>query len=95
VERGRCELHKLEVRVAVKRYDEQRGTARDRGYDGVWERFRRWFLAHHPVCEDCEHLATEVHHKLKLAEHPELRLVESNCMALCKKDHSRRTAMGE
>jgi 5-methylcytosine-specific restriction endonuclease McrA len=44
---------------------------------------------------DCGRLATEVHHIAKVKVHPELKLVEANCMALCKADHTARTARGE
>jgi 5-methylcytosine-specific restriction protein A len=62
--------------------------------------FRAWFLRRHPVCVDCEERgivrpATDVHHVQKVADYPELELVESNCMALCHEDHSIRTARGE
>ncbi len=69
--------------------------ARNRGYDRAWERFRRWYLNAHPVCEDCDRLAQEVHHVVKLVEAPERRLDPTNVMALCKRCHSRRTARGE
>lgn len=73
-----------------------RGTAAERGYDALWRRFRTMFIARHPVCEDCDRQPTrEVHHIKKLAEHPELRLVESNCMGLCTRCHSIRTNRGE
>jgi 5-methylcytosine-specific restriction protein A len=79
---------------------ENRLTAWRRGYDGAWQRFRLMFLRKNPLCDDClktERVepATEVHHLLKVADHPELKLVESNCMALCKSCHSVRTNRGE
>lgn len=66
----------------------------------MWRNFRDWFLARHPLCEDCLaegkiEPAEEVHHLKKVADHPELRLVEANCRGLCKPHHSRRTAAGE
>jgi 5-methylcytosine-specific restriction endonuclease McrA len=39
--------------------------------------------------------ATDVHHVAKVAEHPELKLIESNCKALCHECHSARTGKGE
>jgi 5-methylcytosine-specific restriction enzyme A len=79
---------------------ENRLTAWQRGYDGAWQRFREWYVRRHPLCVDClaEDRVTaveEVHHIAKVAEHPELKLVESNCMALCKPCHSIRTNRGE
>lgn len=94
VESGRCPAHRG---VA----DQVRGTSSERGYDAVWQRFRSWYLARHPLCMDCEAAglltvaAFEVHHVKKLADHPELRLVEENCMGLCSPCHAVRTRRGE
>lgn len=88
VRNGRCEEHAAAA-------GQQRGKTADRGYDAVWRRFRAWFLRRHPLCADCEHAATEVHHVKKIAAFPELRLSESNCMALCHECHARRTGRGE
>jgi 5-methylcytosine-specific restriction protein A len=51
-----------------------------------------------PCCEDCLPRITpavDVHHIRKIADAPELRLVMSNLMSLCKPCHSVRTARGE
>lgn len=90
---GYCDEHQGMAR-------EQRGSARQRGYDRRWEKFRAAYLKEHPLCVDClkeNRLipATEVHHIQKLAEYPELKYVENNLMALCHKCHSKRTARGE
>jgi len=82
------------------RYDKQRGSSRERGYDKTWERLRKMYLRDHPLCEDCLEIdelepATEVHHKEKVKDHPELRLVMNNLRALSKACHSKRTARGE
>lgn len=34
--------------------DQHRGSARERGYDRTWEKFRAGFLAEHPLCEYCQ-----------------------------------------
>jgi hypothetical protein len=47
------------------------------------------------VKKDIVRPATEPHHLKKVAQHPELRLVEENCRALCHEHHSARTARGE
>ena len=73
---------------------DHRESAHRRGYDAKWRRFRKWFLAHpcHCVCNDCGKVtATEVHHVKALRDYPGLRLVESNCVGLCKSCHSIRT----
>jgi 5-methylcytosine-specific restriction enzyme A len=87
VDAGYCKEH---------RSAEHRGSSAARGYDSVWERFRAWFVRRHPICADCSIKPTkEVHHVRKLRDYPELRLVESNCMGLCKACHAIRTARGE
>lgn len=65
-------------------------------YDSqAWQRFRLAYLAEHPLCADCEHVATEVHHRRGLREHPEDAYDPEQCMSLCKSCHSKRTARGE
>jgi 5-methylcytosine-specific restriction enzyme A len=77
-----------------------RPSAAHRGYDATWQRFRLAFLQEHPLCCDCLERgrsvpASEVHHVERLRERPELRLVASNCLALCKPCHTTRTNRGE
>lgn len=89
VARGRCE-------ACRRRREKSRGSSADRLYDAVWQRFRAFFLRSHPLCADCERQpAVDVHHKVKLRERPDLRLVEDNCRGLCHACHARRTAQGE
>jgi 5-methylcytosine-specific restriction protein A len=100
VEFGYCPAHAPRTAEYRKRYDHQRGSSTKRGYDGDWKRFRKAFLADNPHCADCrerkrETPSTCVHHELKIRTHPHLRLVRSNCRALCKPCHDRRTARGE
>ncbi len=78
-------------------YDDQRGTAAERGYDGRWQRLRVAFLSAHPFCSSCRQagrveLATDVHHVIpKRAGGSD---EESNLQALCHACHSRVTAAG-
>ena len=37
-----------------KRYEQQRGSAAQRGYDSKWRRARAQWLAEHPWCAACE-----------------------------------------
>jgi 5-methylcytosine-specific restriction protein A len=97
-----CKRHQTVACDSKKQYERFRGSAASRGYDRTWQRFRVWFLERHPLCEDCLEArpqrfeaATEPHHLKKVAEYPELRLVEDNLRALCHDDHSTRTARGE
>ena len=86
---GYCPEHK-------KQNSAYRGSAASRGYDYQWQRFRSWFVKRHPLCHDCLYKPTEaVHHIAKLADHPALRLVESNCLGLCNSCHQIRTNRGE
>ena len=66
VDRGYCAAHQSQAQA--KRFDRQRGTAAERGYDEDWKRFRKWFITRHPACSDCERLAEEVHHIQKVSE---------------------------
>jgi 5-methylcytosine-specific restriction protein A len=83
-----------------KRARDTRKSAAERGYDWQWQKFRKRFLAEHPLCEDCISegrvgAATDIHHKQKLRDRPELKYEEENLVPLCKMHHDRRTAKGE
>jgi len=68
-----------------------------RGYDWDWIQLSRAYRKRFPLCNDCELLtpATEVHHIQKIEDRPDLRLVPSNLMALCRSCHTARTLKGE
>jgi len=90
---GYCDEHQALAR-------ERRGSARERGYDWQWEKFRARYLREHPLCVDClaKHCmtpATEVHHEKKLKDFPELKYDKRYLHALCHQCHSKRTARGE
>lgn len=94
---GYCDEHQA---MAVER----RGSAYQRGYDKQWAKFRTRYLREHPLCVDCldnplpsepVQPATEIHHKQKLRDRPDLKYHPDNLMALCHKHHSIRTARGE
>lgn len=77
--------------------DKSRGTRHERGYDWDWVRLREYFMANHPLCEDCldrgvSVVSTECHHVESIARKPELRLDASNLRALCGECHRRRTS---
>lgn len=81
-------------------HDRNRGTSSERGYDYQWQKFRKNYLMYNPLCADCWDVgiatsATDIHHKCKLREQPELKYEEGNLMPLCKHHHDKRTAMGE
>ncbi len=87
--------------AALRRARErERLSASRRGYDRTWERFRRGYLAEHPLCADCmQHgvtrAATDVHHVAKIVDSPDRRLDPANLMSLCQECHSTRTGRGE
>lgn len=83
-----------------KRGPDTRKSAAERGYDYRWQCFRKRFLAQHPLCQDCTGegqvgAATDIHHKQKLRDRPELKYEEENLMPLCELHHKLRTARGE
>lgn len=91
----RCVTHRREK----ERRREAWRPDRDRFYDTQrWRRFRKWFLARHPLCEmDCAQQgrvtpATDVDHIKPLAEGG-APVDEANTRAACHSCHSRRTAM--
>ena len=91
---GYCDRHQ------DQKPGESRLNANQRGYDYRWLKFRETYVRKHPLCVDClaagKVTATdEVHHIAKVAQHPELKLVDANCMSLCKSCHSVRTNRGE
>lgn len=92
---GYCEQHKGQARRQYNNaLDARRGSSRQRGYDWTWEKFRRWFLQQpgNQYCYRCKQqgrmvLAKVVHHIAPIKERPDLRLVPSNCQALCFQCH--------
>ena len=74
--------------------DRMRPSRHRRGYDSVWVRFRTDYLRVHPYCQaiGCHAVATELHHIKRVIDRPDLRLVPSNVVALCKSCHSAITA---
>jgi 5-methylcytosine-specific restriction enzyme A len=75
-------------------FDKSRPSARERGYDKDWYRFRHTFLKAFPICSHpgCCDRATEVDHIKSVRERPDLRLSAFNCRSFCKPHHSKRTA---
>ena len=74
--------------------DRDRLSAAKRGYGRAWRALRKYFLNHHPFCEECldrgRHEATaEVHHIVPKAQGG--RDTEDNLQGLCKSCHSRKS----
>lgn len=92
-----CTAHEPPKR---QHFDDRRESACKRGYDARWRRFRAGYLREHALCVDCLKedrvtAASEIHHVLKLTQHPEAKYDERYLMALCKPHHQVRTARGE
>jgi 5-methylcytosine-specific restriction enzyme A len=64
----------------------------ERGYDNQWHKVRMLKAKSSPLCELCEQQDIDtpvdvVHHIKSIEEAPELRLVMSNLMSLCRDCH--------
>lgn len=91
---GYCDLHKKQVE---KKNEQQRETAAERGYDSRWNKARRIFLQHNPVCVICmkEGRLTPskvVDHIIPHKGNKVLFWDKSNWQALCKRCHDKKTA---
>lgn len=76
----------------VKRYGDRwadhRGKSTARGYDWKWRKLRNAKISRNPLCEMCGKApATQVHHKIPIAEKPNLRLNWDNIQSLCTACH--------
>lgn len=70
--------------------------ARSVRYNAEWRKLRKVQLATFPLCMTCigdERLvaATDVHHKVDVADDPALRLDMTNLVSLCHSCHSKIT----
>lgn len=92
---GYCQAHRKQSwRRYSAEHEARRPSARQRGYDKDWERFRAWFLQRNPLCARCRErgritTAEVVHHIQSIRERPDLRLDPENCMALCRDCHEK------
>lgn len=91
---GRCETHARQDR---QRFDQQRGTAAERGYDAEWRRIRLAVLHNQPWCMAClaetgiHTLATDVDHEPRYPTlGPDHSLYELT--SYCHRHHSARTS---
>lgn len=70
------------------RHDEQRPSARERGYTSKWQQAREGFLAAHPKCAKCGAPATVVDHVTPHKGDKRLFWQRSNWQPLCTPCHS-------
>jgi 5-methylcytosine-specific restriction endonuclease McrA len=85
---------------------DKRASARTRGYDTKWQKFRLNFIlewiSYGAPCAICkksldpiDKSLLEVDHIIPLSERPDLRLQPDNCRVLHKRCHTRRTSQYE
>lgn len=82
---GYCDTHQLAAKR--ERWDDDRGTASQRGYGAHWRKVRDAILRRYPLCqaEGCTQAATVVHHR---DEDPGNNAAD-NLMAMCRACHER------
>jgi len=91
---GYCEKHLKQTR---RQYERERGTSTERGYDARWRRYRKAYLAEHPLCIECLKQskvveATVVDHIKPHHDDPRLFWDQKNHQALCEPCHNIKTA---
>lgn len=80
------------------RRKDTRPSAAQRGYDQKWAKVAQRYLATHPMCVHCAaegkmRKAVEVDHIVSLRQNHALKYDLDNLQALCKRCHSRKTAI--
>jgi 5-methylcytosine-specific restriction enzyme A len=88
-----CDDHKQLART----YDNNRGTAAQRGYNSKWRKARLGYLKKHPLCVQCEcegklTPATVVDHIIPHKGDKQLFWDKNNWQSLCAHHHSIKTA---
>ncbi|WP_458462413.1 HNH endonuclease signature motif containing protein [Paenibacillus sp.] len=88
-----CEDHQDQVHS----YDQDRGTAAERGYDSRWRKARTGFLKKHPLCvthwkDGYVQAATVVDHIKPHRGDKTLFWDRNNWQALCRQCHAIKTA---
>lgn len=88
----RCQHMVARDRERKARFDAQRPSARQRGYDSKWDKARAEYLASHPRCvmPGCNAPAAVVDHRTPHRGDKKLFWSRSNWQALCTPCHSGR-----
>lgn len=84
----RCPIAAKRNTERKARHDQNRPTARQRGYDSKWDKARKGFLAKHPTCVMCGAPATVVDHKTPHRGDKRLFWDRTNWQPLCTHCHS-------
>ena len=90
-----CEAH-ASLEPEKRSYDKDRSSAYARGYDRQWQKYRKAYLAQHPLCVECmKHgryvPATDVDHIKAHRGDKDLFWDPDNLQALCHSCHSKKT----
>lgn len=86
----RCRHMVQRDRERKARFDQQRPSARQRGYDSKWQKEAKAFLAANPRCVMCGAPSRVVDHKTPHRGDMRLFWSRSNWQALCTPCHSGR-----
>jgi 5-methylcytosine-specific restriction protein A len=88
-----CTEHAARIAEIYKDKERARGSASARGYDSTWRKTRAKILTANPICRqnDCDRIATEVHHLDGLGPNGPDGHAAFNLEALCKTHHSQIT----
>lgn len=86
----RCQHMAAADRERKARFDQQRPSARQRGYDSAWDRARAEYLKANPRCVMCGAPSRVVDHKTPHRGDKRLFWLRSNWQALCTPCHSSR-----
>lgn len=86
----RCQHMIARDRERKALHDQQRPSARERGYDSKWDKERAAFLRANPRCVMCAAPARVVDHKTPHRGDRKLFWQRSNWQALCTPCHSSR-----
>ena len=97
VRASRCDRHKREQK---KQLEENRPNAHERGYNQRWRTERKYYLAMHPICVECEKngrikAASVVDHIVPHRGDYKRFWDRRNWQPLCKRCHDSKTARGE
>ena len=91
----RCQHMVQRDRERKAAFDQQRPSARERGYDSKWDRERAQYLKANPSCRMCSAPATVVDHITPHRGDKRLFWSRSNWQPLCTPCHSSRKQSAE
>jgi len=95
VKKGYCKKHEIARQKKFRNmslkeknlFSNNRLSARQRGYDTSWDKFRRYYLRKYPVCAICKSLSSIPHHITPLPEGS--KYDEMNLLPVCLTCHNK------